>query len=191
MSDSGGAGVALQPAPTGVSVSPTSLTSRAVLPALAVTAGCVHLAVAGDHGRDTWVVGVAFVTVGVLQLALAVALARAPRPSTVMAGLSGTVVVVVLYVASRTVGLPLIAVHEPGDVGATHPLGAEVHSRPSQASGTIEPVGALDLVALLAELSLVAGLASMLPAAIRSRALSLLLWLGLGAVLARASGLLA
>lgn len=187
MSDSRGALLALPPLPSRV---PVRRTSRAVLPALAVAAGCVHLVVAGDHGRDSWLVGTAFVTVGVLQLALAGALARAPRPSTVVAGLTGTVAVVVLYVASRTVGLPLIAVQEPGRASATHPLGAEVRAGAGQAFGAVEPVGALDLVALLAELGLVAGLASMLPTAARSRVLNLLLCLGVGALLARASGLL-
>ena len=89
----------------------------------------------------------------------------------VLAGLWGTVGVILLYVASRTVGLPM-----------TPPVpfhgGRWVPGRSMVPNGA-KYVGPLDVFTLVAELLLVVTLLSMLPKRVKARTVNRLMWVGL------------
>ncbi len=127
---------------------------------LSTAAALAHLVTAPDH--YTWwpAAGVFFAVLGVLQLAYSGYLFRGGRdPRIVSVGIWGTVGVILLYVASRTVGLPTtppVAIHG----------GRWVAGRAMLPDGA-KHVGPLDLFTLVCEVLLVVTLLSMLP--IRSR----------------------
>lgn len=93
-------------------------------------AAAVHLAVMPTHFRQWWLFGVFFLGAATLQVALGVLLLTRPSPRLLAAGAAGSVAVVVLWLASRLVGLPF---------GPDH--------------GATEPFGVLDMLATVAELS--------------------------------------
>jgi hypothetical protein len=78
-----------------------------LLISLSVAAGTVHLAVAADHFSEYVLYGVFFVVVGSAQVvwAMLVALAGAARPLLLLS--IGNAIVVALWIASRTSGIPL------------------------------------------------------------------------------------
>jgi hypothetical protein len=105
----------------------------AALVALSAAAGMVHLSVASDHFREYFLFGLFFVVVGVTQIAWA-ALVAVTGPVHLLLTLSlGNALVVALWIASRTTGVPL----GPG-------------------SGSPEPVGYADVVTTVFEVALVA-----------------------------------
>ena len=75
--------------------------------ALVGGAGVIHLAVAPAHFQEFFPFGLFFVGVGVAQLALAAALALRPERWMLASGLAGSLAVASLWLASRTVGLPI------------------------------------------------------------------------------------
>lgn len=143
-----------------------------VATSLCVVAAAVHAAVAPEHLGQVWVHGAFFVALGIAQALLAWLLLTRPSVAVVVAGLAGTVAVVLLYVASRTIGLPLTGgaaaghaghgaiVHQPipGAVGPGVPVMPGLEGNPG-----VEAVGTMDLLALGAELGLVVALLAMLP----------------------------
>jgi hypothetical protein len=96
--------------------------------ALLLVAAAIHLAVTGEHFREWFAAGVFFLLLGAAQLLLAGAVLRLdpgwPAPAAVAVSLGS----VVLWVVSRTTGLP---------------FGPE--------AGMPEPVGLMDAAASLAE----------------------------------------
>jgi hypothetical protein len=112
-------------------------TLRARSPWLALAAVCstvsavVHVVVMPGHLEELWLFGVFFGLLAVLQLGYAGLLALRPTRGLLVAGALVNAATVGLWLASRTVGLP---------------LGPE--------AGTPEPVGLLDLTSTLAELVL-------------------------------------
>ena len=121
----------------------------------------------------TWwpAAGLFFVVLGVAQSACAVALLRGVRaPWFVLAGIWGTVGVILVYVASRTVGLPM----EPP---VPFHGGRWVPGRSVVPDGA-KYVGPLDIVTLAAEILVVITLLTMLPRALKDRAVNRLLWIG-------------
>jgi len=140
---------------------------------LSATAGLAHLVVAPAH--YTWwpAAGVFFVAIGVAQLAFAaLLLPGAPDRRIVLAGIWMTVAVVLVYVASRTVGIPgapPVAAHG----------GRWVIGRSFVPDGA-KHVGPLDIFTLLSEVLLVVTLLGMLPTRSRTRAVNGLLVIGLG-----------
>lgn len=133
--------------------------------------GLAHLVGAPEHLRTWPVSGVFFAVLGVAQAAYAAALYRGRRDVPFLsAGIAGTVAVVVLYVVSRTAGLPF-----------TPPVAA--HGGPllpgrSILPGALPPVGAFDLFTLAVELGVVVCLLALLPVRPRRRAVSGLMWTG-------------
>src|SRR5215510_6428826 len=92
----------------------------------------IHFAVTGDHFEEDVLFGVFFVAVAWAQALWAVAILLTPTRLVLAAGLAGNLAVVVLWVVSRTVGVP---------------IGPE--------AGTAEAVGAIDVAATILELVIV------------------------------------
>lgn len=128
-------------------------------------AAAIHLAVLPEHWQEWWAYGLFFAVSGVAQLMLALLLCLPPRLVVVLGGIAGNVAIVVLYVVTRTVGVPF------GPHG-----------------GAPEEVGLPDLVATGAELALVVALVVLLTGRIRSWILNGLLVTGLALWAARALG---
>jgi hypothetical protein len=87
-------------------------------------AAAVHLSVARLHFDEYWLFGVGFVVSGVLQLAWAVAIwVRNDDRRLLIAGLVGQLGIALVWVVSRTVGLPYgPSAGEPESIG---PLDAQ------------------------------------------------------------------
>jgi hypothetical protein len=108
---------------------------------LSAAAGVIHLAAAGDHTEHAWAAAF-FVVAGCLQIAWAGAVVSRPSPRWLLAGAAGSLVIVGLWLLSRTAGVPVVL----GGEGA-------------------EPFGVADTVASLLELAVAgaAGLTAVLP----------------------------
>jgi len=135
-------------------------------------AALAHLVAAPSH--YTWwpIAGVFFVVLGIAQMGYGLALLRGdPHERLVLAGIWVTVAVILLYVASRTVGLPM-----------TPPVpfhgGRWVPGRSVVPNGE-KYVGPLDIFTLVAELLLVILLVGMLSSRSKARTLNRLMWVGL------------
>lgn len=71
-------------------------------------AALVHGSVIGVHLREYWAFGLFFAIVAPLQAAWAIVAVRHPeRRGLLVAGLAGNLAVIVIWVGSRTVGLPI------------------------------------------------------------------------------------
>src|SRR5581483_12315516 len=92
--------------------------------------------------REWWGYGYFFLAAAIGQVLYAQLLFRGDRrgPAFFAAGLLGTLGIIALYVATRTVGIPVFG----------------------PAAGEVEPVGALDIPSKLIELALIATLAALL-----------------------------
>ena len=136
-------------------------------------AAFAHLVAAPSH--YTWwpAAGVFFAVLGAGQLLYALVLVFGVRNRWfVLAGIWGTVGVILLYVVSRTIGVPgapPVAVHG----------GRWVAGRSFVPNGA-KYVGPLDLFTLVAELVLVLTLLSTLPARLKGRTVNQLMWMGFG-----------
>ena len=124
-------------------------------------------------GHYIWwpIAGVFFAVLGALQLMFAVLLLRGfEHRSLVLAGIWGTVGVILIYVASRTVGIPMappVPFHG----------GRWVIGRSAIPNGA-KHVGPLDVFTLVAELVFVVALVSTLPNRSKTRTVNQLLWIG-------------
>lgn len=84
---------------------------------LALTAGAVHLGQVGIHLAEGWPIAGFFLLVGVIQVAAGGLLLRSrPRPWFWL-GIAGSATVIVVWVVSRTLGLPFVEGGEPEPVG--------------------------------------------------------------------------
>ncbi|MCU1377126.1 MAG: hypothetical protein JWN29_109 [Acidimicrobiales bacterium] len=137
---------------------------------LSVYAGVLHLYVTPEHFREWWGYGVFFLGVTIAQVLFAFLVLRWPRTMTAVAGITGNLIVVGVYVLSRTNGVPV----GPG------------HSRHGP-----EGVGVLDLTATAVEVILIAVLVSLMPPRIGRATVNVLLVAGLGLWALRLSGVLA
>lgn len=139
---------------------------------LSAAAAFAHLVAAPSH--YTWwpASGVFFVALGIAQLGYAVLLWNgAHHLRFVQAGIWATVGVILLYVASRTVGLPM-----------TPPV--PFHGGRWVAGRSIVPngdkfVAPIDIFTLVAELLMVVTMLAMLPSRARARTVNGLMWIGL------------
>ena len=118
--------------------------SRTVLHAAAVfslLAAGIHLWAMPEHFEEWWGYGAFFLASAVAQGSYAAALLRRPgRPLLLLLGVGGNLSVVVLYLVTRTVGIPFFGPH----------------------AGEVEGVGVADLSATAAELALVVALGAVL-----------------------------
>jgi hypothetical protein len=87
--------------------------------AAAAGAALVHFAAAPEHFREWWGFGTFFVLCGEAQLGWAFLARRRPGPLVLSAGLAGSLLLVALWLVSRTVGLPFGP--EPGVPEAAGP----------------------------------------------------------------------
>ena len=157
--------------------------SHAMAPAAAwcaAAAAAAHVAVVPEHLTEWPAAGVVFLAVAIGQAALAAALyitGLGPRLLALAAW--ANTCVVVLYVISRTAGMPFAPeshAHREGSGGSF-----------ASAFGAI---GGAEVVALVAELALIALLVAMLPPLLSRRASTLLMLTGAGLWMSSALGLL-
>jgi hypothetical protein len=109
------------------------------LAALSVGAAAIHFAVVFEHFVEFRLYGVFFLVISWAQLIWPVVLIWRPSRLWLWLGVTGNALVIAVYVASRTVGLP---------------IGPDLHHA--------EPVGALDVVSSVLEFGLIVGCAAML-----------------------------
>jgi hypothetical protein len=109
------------------------------LASLSVGAAAIHFAVIFEHFAEYALYGVFFLVIAWAQMIWAAAVLWRPSRLWLWLGLAGNALVIAVYVASRTAGLP---------------IGPDV--------GRPEPVGGLDVVSTVLELALVAGCAALL-----------------------------
>lgn len=139
---------------------------------LSAAAALAHFVTTPDH--YTWwpAAGIFFGILGVAQLGYSAVLVRGAASERVMlAGIWGTVAVILIYVASRTVGLP-----------GTPPVpfhGTRWLAGQAMVPGGAKRVGPLDVFTLVAEVVLVVTLLGMLPGRSKIRTANCLMWLGL------------
>jgi hypothetical protein len=82
--------------------------ARILAGALAAVAGLIHVKAMADHAGHYWLFGVLFGAVACAQIALAMALWRTPVSDRLLvAGAVATVGLIVVWLVSRTVGLPI------------------------------------------------------------------------------------
>lgn len=138
---------------------------------LLAIAAAVHAVLIPEHLQEWMPAGVFFAVVASGQALLALALVlRRGRSAVLLAAVWSSVATICLYVWSRTAGVPFLptvdshaqaevshAGHAVGGHGSGVPIFPDAHA----ASG-VEPVAALDLVALGAELGVVAILVALL-----------------------------
>jgi len=133
-----------------------------------LVAAAIHLAVFPDHATEWWAYGAFFAGCAVWQTVLGLLLWSGPRPRwLLLAGLASLLAVLVLYVLSRTNGVPL----------GPH-------------AGRPEPAGALDLICAGSELGAIVALVQLLPPVTARRALSGLGLAGAALWAARGTGML-
>jgi hypothetical protein len=119
--------------------------------ALSLAAALIHVWAMPEHFREWWAYGALFLLAALAQGLFGVALLRWPRRPLFLAGIAGNLSVVTFYIMTRTVGVPFFGPH------AWHP----------------EPVGALDLTATTAEVSLVVALVALAKGLAAPRAINL------------------
>jgi hypothetical protein len=133
--------------------------------ALSAGAGYVHLAYAESHFDAWWAYGAFFVAAGNLQLIYAALLVWRPRAWLPLAGIAGNLAIVVVYVLSRTNGIPI-----------------GPHAR------VVEDAGAVDWATTAAQVAVIAALTAMLEGRLRRWVVNGLMLLGAVAWLLRVAG---
>ena len=131
----------------------SEVSGRILYPAagLSLTAALVHVWAMPEHFREWWAYGAFFLLVALAQSLFGVALLRWPQRPLFLAGIAGNLSIVSLYIVTRTAGVPFFGPH------AWHP----------------EAVGALDLAATTAEVSLVVALVALAKGLAAPRAINL------------------
>jgi hypothetical protein len=128
---------------------------------LASVAGGVHLVLIAQQASVWWGYGALMAAIAAIEIGIAIALVVRPTPGVIITGIVGVTASIVLYVVSRTSGLPF----GPGPARAAHftdPFHAG-HPDFSFLQGRAESVGALDLGCLVAEVALIVLLVTLLP----------------------------
>lgn len=138
----------------------------------ALAAGGTHLVVAPQHLVEAPVIGALFLALGLGQVALALAFRAVRGVRALLAVVGVHLVVISLYVATRTVELPFMPAHD----GVPHlPVAGGVGDGiPTYPGARIEAVGPLDLIALVAELVLVGTVVALLPDRVRTTVTTLM-----------------
>jgi hypothetical protein len=155
---------------------PPALTATRLWVSLAsLFAGGIHLAVTPEHLEHWWVFGTFFIVTGVFQLTFAAVVLRRTTWPTALTGIVVNLGIVLVWVVSRTRGLPI---SPPEDI--TRHEGTHL----------IEGVGPADLAATGAELVVVCLLVTFLPPRMRRATVNVLLATGVGLWALRLSGVL-
>jgi len=102
------AGVAVSIVPVAVSMVAAPPDARLVVAATASAgAAAIHFAVISEHIDEYWLFGVFFIASGAAQLLWATAVVFRPHRGVVAIGALGNAAIILLWIASRTIGLPL------------------------------------------------------------------------------------
>jgi hypothetical protein len=102
------AGVAVSIVPVAVSMAAAPVDARLVVAAGASAgAAAIHFAVISEHFDEYWLFGLFFLGSGAAQLLWATGVVFRPERAVVAIGVFGNAAIIVLWVASRTAGLPL------------------------------------------------------------------------------------
>ena len=153
------------PGAEGTALAGGTFTAVAILSGVA--AG-IHLGVAPEHFGEWWGYGAFFVLAAVGECALVALLALRPRAWVVQAGIWASLATILMYLLSRTSGIPL-----------------------GQATGVVEPVELAGLAATAAEAALVVVLCALLTGRGRVRTLNALGLVGGALWIAALTGALA
>jgi hypothetical protein len=113
--------------------------SQEVVALLSIGAAVIHFAVVSEHLDEWWLTGTFFLVLGIAQLLWALLVLGSPSPLLYLAGAVGNALVVVLWIVSRTNGVP---------------VGPE--------AGEAEPIALPDTLATAFEIVLVVVLAALL-----------------------------
>jgi hypothetical protein len=108
--------------------------------ALSLVAGLTHLWVMPEHLQEWWGYGTFFLVSGVAQVLYVPLLLRWPDRTILILGVGGNLAIVLLYLLTRTVGVPLFGPH----------------------TGEVEGLGFTDLCATTSELGIVVALGTVL-----------------------------
>jgi hypothetical protein len=157
---------------------------------LASVAAGTHLVLIAQQAQVWWGYGALMAAIAVAQLGIAIALVARPTEGTILTAIAVTVASTILYVISRTSGLPF----GPGPAQAARfsdPFHAGHPDYAGALLGRAEPVGALDLGCLVAEVALVVLLVSLLPQDRRRPVTNALCVIGAGLWVLRWVGVLA
>jgi hypothetical protein len=106
-------------------------------------AGLVHLAVVQEHLAEWWVYGVFFAAVGAAQILWGLGALARDRAPLLRLAVAGNIALVVLWAATRTVGLPI----------GPEPWTAEAVGRADVLSVVLESATALALIAVARHLA--------------------------------------
>jgi hypothetical protein len=107
--------------------------------ALSLLAAAMHLWVVPEHFEEWWGYGAFFVVLAVAQGLYALVLLRWPSRAFLLLGVASNLAVAILWLVTRTTGMPLLGPH----------------------AGETEGVGVLDLACTLGEVGIVAGLGAL------------------------------
>ena len=110
-----------------------------VVAALSLLAAAIHLWVMPEHLEEWWGYGAFFLVLAVAQGMYGLGLLRWPSRPFLLLGVAGNLAVAMLWLVTRTTGIPLLGPH----------------------AGEAEGVGVLDLACTLAEVGIVAGLGAL------------------------------
>jgi len=108
--------------------------------ALSLVAALIHLWVMPEHFRGWWGYGVFFLASAVAQALYVPLLLRRPNRTVLLLGVGGNLAIVLLYLLTRTVGIPLFGPH----------------------AWEVEGMGFTDLCATASELGIAAALGAVL-----------------------------
>lgn len=101
---------------------------------LSFVAAAIHLAVAPAHFEEWWGYGVFFLGAASAQIALGLLLVARPARAIFILGATGNLLIVAIYVITRTIGIPFFG----------------------PKAGEVEGIGFVDLISKVAEIILVA-----------------------------------
>ena len=122
-----------------MSVTQATQSQRGVLPtvaALSLMAALIHLWVMPEHFEEWWGYGAFFLVAAVAQVLYVPLLMRWPNRTVLLLGIAGNSAIVLLYLLTRVVGIPL--------------FGPE--------AGEVEGVGIIDVCATMSEAAIVVAL---------------------------------
>lgn len=144
--------------------------------ALPLAGAAIHLWVLPAHAQAWWVFGTFFALAALAQLLTVVIVLRWPEPPLILAALATQVGIILVWMISRTSGLPIGPPVVDMTAGLADPNrgGYGPHT-----PGYPEPVGLLDTASTVIELLTVCALLAMLSEATRRRTINLLLIGGL------------
>ncbi len=144
----------------------TRYPAAAVVVAMAsLASAAIHLEVVPEHREEWWVFGAFFAALAVVQVLTAALVLWWPRQS-ILAGVAGlNVGVVLLWLVSRTSGLPIGPPVPDFTAGLGDPSKGGYGEH---AAGVPESIGTLDVTSTVLEFVAVVAICALLPARLRS-----------------------